>query len=642
MCGICGILNFSDEPVSEELLKKMNDQLIHRGPDEEGYYIKPKYKMQNDGKCNVGMGIRRLSIIDLETGQQPIHNEDNSILVILNGEIYNFQELRHNLKKKGHHFYTKSDTEVLVHLYEDYGIDCLKYMNGMFAFALWDENKHCLFISRDRVGKKPLYYMRISDKFYFASEIKSFLVIPEFKKEVNLKAIHYYLTYQYIPSPMTIFKNVFRLPPASFMVVDSQGRIKSCKYWSLNFSHKIDLTFDEAKEKIGSLLRDAVGIRMIADVPLGAFLSGGHDSSIIVALMSQLSSQPVKTFSIGFEEQEFSELKYARILAKKFGCDHHEFIVKPDYIDILPKIVWHYDQPYADSSALPSFYVAKMTRQYVKVALNGDGGDENFAGYLRYSALRNFTLMALPFQIIPDKLFSKFLNLIPDIESSQRNPIRYAKRLLSALNESPSRRNVIWHCFFNNFLKKRIYSHEMKNRFSDIDTYEYLGNLFQRAPASGVIDRALYTDINAYLPEDLLIKMDVATMANSLEARSPFLDHHILEFTSSLPSSWKMKIFSQKYILKRTFQDLLPREILHRSKQGFGIPVGEWFRHQWKDYFREIVLSPKAKRGYFDMKEVEALFQEHILGKRDHGYRLWALFMLELWHRVFTDGDIVV
>ena len=642
MCGICGILNFDGKPISEELLKKMNNQIIHRGPDDEGYYISGKYKKQNEAKYNVGMGMRRLSIIDLETGQQPIHNEDKSIWVILNGEIYNFQELRDNLKKKGHCFYTKSDTEVLAHLYEDYGTDCLKYMNGMFAFALWDENKHCLFIARDQVGKKPLYYMRIGDRFYFASEIKSFLVIPKFKKEINLKAIHYYLTYQYIPSPMTIFKDVFRLPPATFMVIDSQGRIKSCKYWSLNFRHKTDLTFHEAKERIRSLLRDAVRIRMIADVPLGAFLSGGHDSSIIVALMSQLSSQPVKTFSIGFEEQEFSELRYARILAKKFGCEHHEFIVKPDYIDILPKIVWHYDQPYADSSALPSFYVAKMTREYVKVALNGDGGDENFAGYLRYSALRNFTIMALPFQIIPHKLFSEFLNLIPDVESSQRNPIRYAKRLLSTLNESPSRRNIIWHCFFDNFSKKRIYSDEMKNRFSDIDTYEYLGNLFERAPATGVIDRALYTDINAYLPEDLLIKMDVATMANSLEARSPFLDYRILEFTSSLPSSWKMKIFSQKYILKRTFQDLLPPEILHRSKQGFGIPVGEWFRHQWKDYFREIVLSPKAERGYFDMKEVEALFQEHILGRRDHGYRLWALFMLELWHRVFIDGDIVV
>jgi len=642
MCGICGILNFNGEPVSDELLTNMNNQLIHRGPDEEGYYINAKYRMQNDTKCTLAMGIRRLSVIDLETGHQPIHNEDKSIWVISNGEIYNFQELRDNLKQRGHSFCTKSDTEVLVHLYELYGTSCLKYMNGMFAFALWDGNKHCLFIARDRVGKKPLYYTRIGNNFYFASEIKSLLVIPEFKKEINLMAIHYYLTYQYIPSPMTIFKDVFRLPPATFMVIDSQGGIKSCKYWSLNFTRKTDLPFHEAKEKIGSLLRDAVRIRMIADVPLGAFLSGGHDSSIIVGLMSQLSSQPVKTFSIGFEEEEFSELEYARILAKKFGCDHHEFIVKPDYIDILPKIVWHYDQPYADSSALPSFYVAKITREYVKVALNGDGGDENFAGYPRYSGLRNFTLVGLPFQIIPHRLFSEFLNLIPDIDSSQRRPIRYVKRFLFALNESSSRKNIIWHCYFDDFLKQRIYSDEMKKRFSDIDTYEYLVNLFEQAPANGVIDRALYTDINAYLPEDLLIKMDVATMANSLEARSPFLDYRILEFTSSLPSSWKMKIFSQKFILKRAFQDLLPPEILHRSKQGFGIPVGEWLRHQWEEYFREIVFSPKAKRGYFDMKQVEALFQEHILGKRDHGYRLWALFMLELWHRVFIDGDIVV
>ncbi|MDO9513378.1 MAG: asparagine synthase (glutamine-hydrolyzing) [Elusimicrobiota bacterium] len=633
MCGICGIVNFKGEPIKAEVLKKMNNLLVHRGPDDEGYFIK-----EGSSGVTVGLGMRRLSIIDLETGSQPIFNEDKSVTVVCNGEIYNFRELRKELETKGHRFYTQSDTETIVHLYEEYGEECLKRINGMFAIAVWDEKNQRLFIARDRIGKKPLYYTKIKNSFYFASEIKSFLAVPGFEKKVNLEAIHYYLTYQYIPSPMTIFENVFRLDPASFMTVDSRGTVQCRKYWSPDFREKTDLSYDGAKEKIKDILKDAVKLRMISDVPLGAFLSGGIDSSIVTGLMSGISSAPVKTFSIGFKEQDFSELKYAAIVAKRFGTEHHEFVVDPIHADILKKIVWHYDQPYADSSALPSFYVSELTRRHVTVALNGDGGDENFGGYLRHMALIKSDLAAFPLKAVPEKLFRGILNMIPE-GASRVNIFKRGKRFLEALKETPARRNLIWHRFFDNETKFRMYSDEMRRAVYDIDAEHFLVNIFENAPADGSLDRALFTDMTAYLPECLMVKADIATMANSLEGRSPFLDYRLVEFAATLPAEWKIKGLKQKRILKDAFSDFLPGEILNRGKQGFGIPIDKWFRNEWKDFFRETVLSEKASgRGYFNMREIEALFAEHLSGRRQHGYRLWALLMLELWHRVFIDG----
>jgi len=376
-------------------------------------------------------------------------------------------------------------------------------------------------------------------------------------------------------------------------------------------------------------------------VPLGAFLSGGIDSSIIVGLMSKLSSRPVKTFAIGFEEKEFSELKYARVVAKHFKTDHKEFVVKPDYVDILPKIVWHYDQPYADSSALPSFFVSKMTRKYVKVALNGDGGDENFAGYMRYRAMKISQMLALPLGIIPSGI-ARYLFKKKPVANAPRI-IRRALRFTSALKSSPQRRNLIWHAYFNNEMKDFIYSEEMKKRFADDDAYSYLEDKFLSARASGTIDRTLYTDLTGYLPECLLVKMDVATMANSLEARAPFLDYRFIEFTASLPAEWKLKGLRSKHILKEAFRDFLPPEILNRGKQGFGIPLDEWFRGKLKNYLRDVVLSPVAlKRGYFNPFNLRRFINDHVEGRANHGYRLWALLMLELWHRVFIDRDIEV
>jgi len=637
MCGICGIVNFKGKAVDAETLRKMNSLLAHRGPDDEGSF----FSAARGGSPGVGLAMRRLSIIDLETGSQPIFNEDKSVVVVCNGEIYNFLSLRKELEEKGHRFYTRSDTETIVHLYEEYGEDCLKRMNGMFAFAIWDAKKERLFIARDRIGKKPLYYTWIKGDFYFSSEMKSFLAAPGFEKKVNEKAVHYFLTYQYIPSPMTIWKNVRRLEPASFLTLNKDGALREDRYWDIDFTKKTELDFEEAKEKLRLIVKEAVTSRMISDVPLGAFLSGGIDSTIITALMSAASSKPVKTFTVGFEDKAFSETEAASSTARRFNTEHHELIVKADYMDILPKIVWHYDQPYADSSALPSFYVSKMTAEHVKVALNGDGGDENFAGYLRYKALKISQIAAIPFKLVPGGAVEYLLEKTRGVRAADSaRLVRYLHRFVQPLKQSPARRNLIWHAAFTKELKNFIYSEDFKRKFADDDSYSYLEDKFSSAPAGGIIDRALWADLTAYLPEDLLVKMDIASMANSLEARSPFLDYNVIEFAASLPSTWKLRGLSSKYILKEAFKDILPDDIARRPKQGFGIPLAGWFRGEWLPYLKETVLSDRAaRRGYFNMANVAKLVDDHAESRADYGYCLWALLMLELWHRVFIDGD---
>jgi asparagine synthase (glutamine-hydrolysing) len=630
MCGICGRLNFNDELVTKEFIHRMCQVLKHRGPDDEGIYINPKSEIRNP---KIGMGVRRLKVIDLETGHQPIHNEDKRIWIVCNGEIYNFKDLRMDLEKRGHKFYTKSDTETIIHLYEDYGIDCVKYLRGMFAFAIWDERKRGLFLARDRLGQKPLVYAMINGSFIFASEIKSILENPEVEKEVNLEALHHYLTYQYIPASLTMFSGIKKLPPASILICNAKGEIKIERYWDLNYKNKLKLSEPEYCEKILELLREAVELRLISDVPLGAFLSGGIDSSAVVGIMSQLMDRPVKTFSIGFEEEDFSEINYARTIAKYFHTDHYEFIVKPETIEILPKLIWHYNEPFADSSALPTYYLARETRKHVTVALNGDGGDENFAGYDRYKANK----IASYCNIIPRSLKRIAAGMAGKL------PMRKANRFFQAINESPERRNIRWHCFFDNERKNKLYSEEMRKKLSYLDAYDYMINVFQEAEADDFLDKILYTDINTYLPGDLLVKMDIATMAHSLEARSPFLDHKFMEFNARIPSRFKLKGLTSKYILKKALKGLLPEEILKRGKMGFGIPIGKWFRYQLKDYIREILLDTRnLQRGYFTRESIRQLLDEHISGKVDHGYRLWALLNLELWHRMFIDGTLKV
>ncbi len=632
MCGIAGIYSFSDKLVAEDVIKKMCNVIIHRGPDEEGIFVDKK----------IALGIKRLAIIDLETGHQPIFNENKSICIVLNGEIYNFQELRSDLEKIGHKFYTKTDVEALVHLYESYGVECLKYLRGMFAFALWDKNNQRLFLARDRVGKKPLYYTINNGRLVFASEIKSILEYLNFVPEINYQAIDLFLTYQYIPQPMTIYKNIFKLPPASYMLCDKQGNIKITRYWDLDFTKKQKISFYDACSKIKEILTQATKLRLISDVPLGAFLSGGHDSSIIVGLMAENSSTKVKTFSVGFKDQDFSELKYAKIVAKHFSTEHTEIIVEPKMVEILPKLVWYYDQPFADTSMIPSYYVANVTRKYVKVALNGDGGDENFCGYLRYQALKLSSLF--PLELLGSKFYHTLGNFIPLIETtSAKNKFRYFKRFFTALGNPLPVRNVLWHCFFSNEFKNFVYSEFMKNKIKN-NAYDYLVETFYSAKAYDLIDKISYTDINTYLPEDLLVKMDIASMANSLEARSPFLDHKLLEFTASIPSNWKLKYgFKTKYILKKTFEKFLPQQIIRRHKQGFGLPIGRWLKEDLKWYVREIIFSEKfQKRKIFNFSNVKFLVERHFSGKEDHGYRIFALLVLELWFRIFVDKEIKI
>ncbi|MDD2774177.1 MAG: asparagine synthase (glutamine-hydrolyzing) [Elusimicrobiales bacterium] len=636
MCGICGVYNFGTGAAAGETeLRRMNALLVHRGPDDEGFRL--------DGP--VGIAMRRLSIIDLSTGHQPISNEDGTIWIVFNGEIYNFPELRAYLESRGHVFRTKTDTEAIIHLYEEHGRDCVKKLRGMFAFAIWDAPKKRLFAARDRVGKKPLCYFAGNGRFVFASELRSVMAADGVPKELDPRAVDMFLSLQYIPAPRTIYKGVRKLPPAHTLTVES-GRVSVEPYWDLPLDEeRRGISLSDARSEIRRKLTEAVKIRMIADVPLGAFLSGGVDSSIIVALMSRLSDRPVKTFSVGFAEQEFCELDYARELAQMYGCDHHEFIVRPEMAEVLPKLAWHYSEPYADASALPSYYVARETRKHVTVALNGDGGDENFAGYLRYVAMKlahYWDYLPVPMQ----KAISASAELLPE-KNAPFGTLWRAKRFLrsAVFSDFPSR-HLKMVCYFSEEDKRPLYSKTFMHALGeDLSAAKnYIGESYSKAAGLDFVNQLLYVDMKTYLPEDLMVKMDIACMANSLEGRSPLLDHEFMELCFGLKGDWKLcGVNRTKWILKETFRDMLPDTIRKRGKMGFGIPLGPWFRVELKKYWEEHCLSPKAlSRGYFDESALRALWTEHQTGKRDHGYRLWALLMLELWHETFLpDGRIL-
>ncbi|OGS17877.1 MAG: asparagine synthase (glutamine-hydrolyzing) [Elusimicrobia bacterium RIFOXYA2_FULL_50_26] len=631
MCGICGWFNYSkplERQTDEPVLRAMCNSLAHRGPDDEGIHI---------GR-HAALGMRRLSIIDIKTGNQPIYNEDKTVTVICNGEIYNFKQLRAELEKSGHRFYTNSDVEVIVHLYEERGTGLLQSLRGMFAFAIFDSKKNLLFLARDRIGKKPLVYTKNDGHLVFASEIKSLLEFPGIEKSVNREAIDLYLTYQYVPSPLSAFNNIFKLPPAHFLICNADGSTRIERYWNVDFTTKSNFSAREWEERVIDKLNEATRLRMISDVPLGAFLSGGIDSSAVVALMAAGSSTPVKTFSIGFKEEDYSELKYAAQVARHVGSDHHELIVEPGTVDILPKLAWHYNEPFGDSSALPSYYVARETRRYVTVALNGDGGDESFAGYLRYRAFVLSKAVAPVAKTLSAPLLPASSFLLK--HTSNANVRRLLNRLnifLSAMNEPPARRNLRWHSIFNDERKAALYSADMRNLLDGKNCSSHLENLFIGAPANNDIDRLLYTDIMSYLPECLLVKMDIASMANSLEARSPFLDHELIELAAHMPAGLKLHGLTGKYILKKALRNMLPAAILNRKKMGFAIPVHHWFRGDLKNYISDILLSPQfLQRNYFDKNAVERLIKEHNQGAAEHGYRLWSLLMLELWHRAYN------
>ena len=636
MCGIVGIIDSKNRPIDESLIKKMCSALKHRGPDDEGIYINHS---NNSSGVSVALGHRRLSIIDLsESGHQPMPNEDNTIWILCNGEVYNFMQLREELENRGHLFRSKTDTEVIIHLYEEMGEDCVKRLRGMFAFAIWDQKQQKLILARDRVGKKPLLYSYIDNKvFIFASEFNSLLQNPLMERKINFKAIHHYLTYLCIPAPMTAFENIYKLLPGHILIFND-GKIEIKKYWELDFSNKINISEREASNEVVRLLKEAVKLRLTSDVPFGAFLSGGIDSSIVVALMSELLNKPIETFSIGFEEKGYNELAYARIVAKRFGTKHYEFVVKPNAIEILPKLIEHYGEPFADSSAVPTFYLSQLTKKYVTVVLNGDGGDEVFAGYKHHFASRLADYYYRFPHFLKTKLINKIVSFLPK-NASRQSKIAHLRRFVEAGNLNCAERYQRWIEIFSRDLKREIYSDEFNSKTFNIDSSEIIVEQFARGKFFDSIDASLFVDTTVYLPNDLLVKMDIATMANSLEARSPFLDHHLIEFAARLPSTMKVRWLTSKYILKHALKGLVPNRILRRDKMGFALPMGSWFRNQSKDFLIDTLLSARSiKRGYFNPNEITKLVNNHISGKIDYAHHLWTLLILELWHQRFLDN----
>lgn len=633
MCGICGIVdNRANGIVREKAINDMCGELRHRGPDDHGIYLK-------NGTPSVGLGHRRLSIIDLsQAGHQPMANEDGSVQLVFNGEIYNYKDLKDELKMRGHIFRSESDTEVMVHLYETYGEECVRHLRGMFAFAVWDEKKKTLFLGRDRAGKKPLLYCQSGDNFCFASEFSSILASGLINKSINLKAVNYYMNFGYVPASSTIYNGVFKLPPAHTLTL-KDGNIRLERYWQVDYSGKIKISEQEASEEVLRLLKEAVKIRLYSDVPLGAFLSGGIDSSAVVGLMSQVSGAKVKTFSIGFEESDYSELKYARMVAEKFATEHHEFIVKPNALEILPLLVERYGEPYADSSCIPTYYVCRETRRFVTVALNGDGGDEAFGGYERYQAM----LVSENLQNFPAYLKSMINGLagiLPD-SVNQKGTLRRLKRFLGSAGLPRTERYLRWAGILGEVRPDELYSDEFLKEIRPADPLAVLEPYLTCPGKSDLLDRLLLADTSTYLPDDLLVKVDIASMANSLEARSPFLDHKLIEFAAKLPSDLKIKGLTKKYILRKAVKGLVPEENIRRRKMGFGMPVGQWFRGELKVFLCDTVLSgPSLKRGYFKPRMLKKIVEDHVSGEKDYSFQLWAILMLELWHKKFMDTGI--
>ncbi|HOX09954.1 MAG TPA: asparagine synthase (glutamine-hydrolyzing), partial [Candidatus Omnitrophota bacterium] len=607
----------------------MCSEMKHRGPDDEGIYLNTPGRGPS-----AALGHRRLSIIDLSScAKQPMSNEDGSVWLVLNGEIYNYKELRPGLESRGHKFRSHSDTETLLHLYEEHGVECVEKLRGMFAFAIWDDNKKALFAARDRVGKKPFLYRYKDGRFVFASEFAALLRNGEIARKVSDDAIYYYMSLGYVPAPMSALEGVNKLPPAHYLTLSESG-IKVERYWELDYSKKINISEEDAAAEVKRLAEEAVKIRLFSDVPLGAFLSGGVDSSCVVAMMSALSAGKVRTFTIGFEEKDYSELEYARKISGLFGTEHREFIVKPNALDIVGMLAERYGEPYADSSCIPTYYVSKETRAFVTVALNGDGGDESFAGYERYQAMsaaekiRGLGLGAAA---------RTAAGVLPD-STDPKDLARRARRFLTNAGLPAAERYLRWVGIAGDVKPEWLYSGDYLGR---IDTGGPLGMLkpyTEDKSCPDMLDRLLKADVNTSLPNDLLVKVDIAGMAASLEGRSPFLDHKLMEFAASLPASYKIRGGVKKYILKKAFSGTIPGDILSRRKMGFGVPVSAWFRGELKGMLAETLLSKAAlSRGYFRQEAVRAMVESHTSGRKDYSFQLWAMLMLELWHKRFID-----
>lgn len=626
MCGIAGFISKeANLPTAERevLLDRMCKIITHRGPDEQGTIVKEK----------AALGMRRLSIIDLKSGQQPIFDCSGNLGVVFNGEIYNYQSLKKDLEQRGHRFKTNSDTETIVHAYEEFGADCVQHLRGMFAFAIYDFREESLFIARDRVGKKPLFYsLTNKGNLVFGSELKVLIEHGEISKEIDFSALDSYLTFGYVPEEFCIFKGVRKLEPGHFLLFKN-GKVETKKYWDFDYSENTEIKSEvEYIEVLREKIREAVKIRLISEVPLGAFLSGGVDSSSIVGMMSQISETPVKTFSIGFNEDTFNELKFARMAAEHFNTEHHEFIVTPDLVEVVDDLVWHFDEPFADSSALPTFMVSKMARDFVTVVLSGDGGDELFAGYTRYvTDKKRSGLEKLP-RAIRQNLLKPLSEALPHGAKGKNFLYNTSLDAIDRYIDSVSH--------FGKLKKSGLYSGLLRaNLNGGLGRAETIyKQIAESVSSSDPTDKLLYLDSKTYLPSDILTKVDRMTMAVSLEARVPLLDHELIEFVQKIPSELKLKGLETKYIFKKAMEGIVPNEILYREKQGFGVPINEWINSQLKDRIHGILSEKRTQeRGYFEPKYIQILLDEHAKNRRDNSHTLWILWMLELWHRNFVD-----
>lgn len=632
MCGITGAVWADPQSaISPEVLEKMTAAIAHRGPDDLGQYQSEwRHQMPQGITPGVALGFRRLSIIDLATGQQPMSNEDQTVWLVFNGEIYNYRDLRRRLEGNGHTFHSESDSETIVHLYEDEGLDCFQHLNGMFALAIWDARRRRLVIARDRLGQKPLVYQHEAGRIAFASELKSLRQIPGIGATIDPNAVDQYLTYQYVPHPGTIYREFRKVPPGHYAVYQDDS-LRVQPYWQPDWNVETTASRLEIVQRTTELLTDAVKLRLRSDVPLGAFLSGGIDSSLLVALMAKQLDRKVKTFSIGFSIAEYDETRYARQVAEFIGTEHHEFRVEPDAASILPDLVYHYDEPFADSSALPTWYVSQMTREHVTVALSGDGGDELFAGYPRYKATQfaescrrlglGWLMSASFWQKLPGSM-------------SRRGLVRRIKRFFAAMNLAPLRRYLNWIGIFDERSRGELYTDEFVGRLAASDPFGFLQQIAADCDQRDVVTQMSLTDIRSYLPCDLLTKVDIASMAHSLECRQPFLDHRLVEWASSIPLRYKLRRGVGKRVLRDAFGDLLPQEIWTRKKMGFGVPIDHWFRNELYELARDTLLSQSARQlGFFRPEEVERMLDEHHRGEMDYAYRLWALLIFELWRQ---------
>ncbi len=629
MCGIAGFINFTGHNPEEarSRIKQMTRVLAHRGPDQEGFYVDD----------HAALGHRRLSIIDLAAGRQPMSTGDQRLTVVFNGEIYNFLELRAELEGLGHRFRTRSDTEVILAAYRQWGSNCCTRLWGMFAFAVWDREDKRLFLARDRVGKKPLYYSLTDHGIAFSSEIKGLLAGNLCERSIDPRALDCYLCFGYIPSPLSIFKGTSKIRPGHYVEYTSEG-IKEKKYWDLSFNHQEDRSFDDAIEECTALLSDAVKKRLISEVPLGAFLSGGIDSTLVVSFMADLLDGPVRTNSIGFDVSGDDELPVARVVASHIKADHREFYVTPRAADVLEQIAWHFDEPFADSSALPTWYVCKMTRENVTVALSGDGGDESFGGYT--------------FRYVPHILESKLRKVIPSClrvplfgaaaacypaSSRLPRPLRL-KTILGNLSTSDSEAFCLDLGWLTPDTRLRLYNKEFLHNLMGFHPFEMVMPFYAGARASDPLSRAQNADIHFYMTEDVLVKVDRMSMAHALEVRSPFLDHRLLEFAATLPSRLKIHGRQGKVLLRALARKRLPAEVSGLPKKGFSIPAARWLRGELKEYARDHIFNKNGlARECLDPATLQDIWQEHQEGHRDHSVLLWSLMMLGLWEKIWMD-----